>query len=157
MNLPLMIAINELGIMEIPGPESNARIDEYLQTVGQPGDDEIPWCAAYGCWCLEKSGIRSPRSPLARSFLKWGIKLDKPRPGCIVVLKRGIYSWQGHMGFYLNSVDSAGTHFYLLSANDRNTVRVSPFSESRILGYRWHPDMLKHHIRKVSYEAEDTQ
>lgn len=139
MNIVLAYAVNEIGVTEIPGPESNARINEYLKTVGKPGDDEIPWCAAFVGHVLEKAGIKSTRSPLARSYTTWGKELKSPELGCIAVLRRGKYKWQGHVGFYLNKADRAGTHFYMISGNDDNTVKVGVFPESKVITYRQIP------------------
>ena len=127
----LIIAFSELGIKEINGDGSNARIDEYLKSVDQPSDDSIPWCSAYVNWVMRISGYKGTDNPAARSWLKWGVSCE-PELGCIVVLKRGS-SWQGHVGFYLND---EGNRIYILGGNQSNMVCVKSFLKSDVLDYR---------------------
>ena len=129
----LKIAIQEIGVTEISGAESNPRIDEYLASSGKSPDDEIPWCSAFVNWCIEQAGYKGTNSALARSWLNWGVHLSSPQLGCIVVIKRGIHPWQGHVGFFLNQL---GGRLYLLSGNQNNRVCVQDYETSRLLGYR---------------------
>ena len=62
------------------------------------------WCAAFVNAVLEKSNIAGSNSLTARSFLEWGEKTNQPQRGDIVVFKRGNNNWQGHVGFYLDTV-----------------------------------------------------
>ena len=48
----VLTAFAELGEDEVAGTAFNPRIAEYLSTVNQPADDEIPWYAAFVNWCL---------------------------------------------------------------------------------------------------------
>ena len=130
----LLIGLEELGQEEIPGSGSNSRIDEYLKTVGQPGDDSIPWCAAFVNWTLFKAGMSYPGKPDARSLLGYGKKIDKFRLGCIAVFERGSEGWQGHTGYPL---DISGGYVKLLGGNQMNRVTVEIYSLSKLLGYVW--------------------
>lgn len=126
----------QLGVVEVPGPASNPRIDEYLRGVGQPSNDEIPWCAAFVAYCLEQSGVLGTGKPSARSYLTWG-QPTEPRVGAVGVLWRGSREgWQGHVGFILDVGDAS---VYLLGGNQSNRVSVSAFPRDRLLGARW-PD-----------------
>ena len=69
----------------------------------------------------------------ARSWLGWGVELDEPRPGCVVVLKRGNPP-SGHVALY-ESGD--GETLQLLGGNQRNQVCVRPYPARRVLSYRW--------------------
>ena len=129
----LHLALDELGVEEIPGTESNPRIDEYLKSVGQPSDDAIPWCAAFVNWCIEKSGYMGTGRPNARSFLHWGKELKNPELGCVTVFSRGASTWQGHVGFFLSKI---GSSIYVLGGNQGNRVCVKAYPVSRLLGYR---------------------
>jgi len=82
----LVIARNEIGVREVPGTRDNARVLEYLATVLKTRlprwfRDETPWCAAFVNWCLEQGGIKGTGKPNARSYIKYGKRLDKPRVG----------------------------------------------------------------------------
>jgi len=128
-------AFNYLGIREVPGKESHPKIAEWLHDIGLPETDEFAWCAAAMHGILKESGITGTGSGLARSYLDWGIKLDKPKLGCIVVIERGIETWMGHVSFYL---DGHNNLLYCLGGNQMNRYGISMYIESKVLGYRWH-------------------
>ena len=132
----LTVALTQVGTTEIPGPESNSKIDGYLKTVGMPSDDDIAWCSGFACWCLEEAGFKSTRKPNAQSFLhsRNFIKLDEPRLGCIVVLKRGTEPWMGHVGFWL---DMYRRYIRLLGGNQANRVGINNYKEDTVMGYFW--------------------
>jgi uncharacterized protein (TIGR02594 family) len=133
----LAIARHELGASEAPGPANDARVLAYYRDAGHPEitHDSVAWCAAFACAMLERSGIASPRTLRARDFLHWGVALDAPRHGCIVVLARGAPgSGQGHVGFYVGTI---GTHLTLLGGNQDDEVSHAAFPRDRILGFRW--------------------
>lgn len=129
----LTIALSQLGTTEIPGKQSNSKIDEYLKTVNIPGNDEIPWCSAFINWCLLQADIQPTGEPNARSFLRFGERLSLPDLGCIVVLSRGTKSWQGHVGFYL---DYHRGLIRILGGNQKNRVGINAYSVKKLLGYR---------------------
>lgn len=126
-------ALQEYGISEIAGIKNNPRIIEYhSKTSLEAKDDETSWCASFLTWCLENSGYKSTKSAWARSYLKYGIKLDQPIPGCIVIYDRG--NGFGHVHFYLYS---KGDNHYGVGGNQSDEVNVSAYGKSRVLGYRW--------------------
>jgi uncharacterized protein (TIGR02594 family) len=99
------------------------------------------WCAAFVNAVLEESDIVSNNDhkyPLtARAFLQWGTKVTEPKPGDIVVFPRGNSSWQGHVGFYLKTMEINGVEYYLiLGGNQSNKVSIVPYRASRALGIR---------------------
>src|SRR5437868_11136252 len=95
----LIKARSYIGLKEIKGRKHNPQILQWW-TLIRAGftDDETPWCAGFVGGVLESVGIKSSRSAAARSYLKWGVKLDEPVPGCIVVLERGAAN--GHVFFF---------------------------------------------------------
>lgn len=141
-DLPLwyQIAKKEMdeGVKEITGNEDNPRIVEYhAATTLKASDDETPWCSAFVNWCMDKAGEVKTNKANARSWLNWGVSLDKPVQGCVVVFSRGSKSWQGHVGFYEGS---AGDQVLCLGGNQSNEVNISSYAKSRVLGYRWPVD-----------------
>lgn len=100
------------------------------------------WCAAFVNVVLNESGIPGSESvseyPLmARSFLKWGIEADEPKPGDVVVFPRGRNSWEGHVGFYLSTVEIDGVEYYnILGGNQSNSVNIGQYRADRALGIR---------------------
>jgi len=126
----LLYAESQKGVKE-PDPI----IQEYHKAARFNGDHDDSWCSSFLCWCFERAGIESPRSPGARDWLKWGKKLDKPQFGCVVVFWRdNPDGWTGHVGLY---VGENANNILLLSGNSNNMVREAWYPKNRILGYRW--------------------
>lgn len=125
----------DLGQTEVSGGKSNPRIVAYYRDAGHTGisDDGVAWCAAFVGACLERSGVQSTRSLMARSYLSWGQKLDAPRCGAIAVLSRGAPPY-GHVAFVVGWSES---EVYLLGGNQGDMVSVAAFDRSRVIGLRW--------------------
>jgi len=130
------IAKNELGTQEIAGPDShNPRIIAYHSATSlSAGEDEVPWCSSFVNWCMREAGVSRTNSAAARSWLKWGKKLSRPKEGCVVVFSRPGSSWSGHVGFFKRK---EGSDILVLGGNQSNRVNYSSYSTSRLLGYRW--------------------
>jgi uncharacterized protein (TIGR02594 family) len=124
------------GVKEVKGKRHNPQIVRFFELVGHAGikDDETAWCAAFVGACLTMAGLPHTHSLAARSYLQYGTKLNRPKPGCIVVFRRGRSKWQGHVAFY---VDETDTHVKVLGGNQSNQVRISSYAKSQLLGYRW--------------------
>jgi uncharacterized protein (TIGR02594 family) len=141
-------ALHEIGIAEIPGPESNSRILEYRTIARTPStldDDDLPWCAIFVNAALEANGIPGSRSARARSFENHArfAFLNDPTLGCIVTFWRGTRGGGlGHVGLYRGETD---THIYVLGGNQGDSVSVSPFQKSGsrfgFSGYWWPRDV----------------
>lgn len=125
-----------LAVSERPGAASDPQIRAFYETVGHAeiSDDSVPWCAAFVGACLERSGVGSTRSLLARSYLDWGEPKDAARFGSIAVLSRGTDTGAGHVGFVVGETD---TNLVLLGGNQSDEVSVAAFPKSRLLGVRW--------------------
>lgn len=134
----MAVARAELGIREVPGTKSNPRILEYHRfTTLQARSDEVDWCSAFCNFVLESVGIPGTRSALARSWLRWGVRIETPVPGCIVILKRGSESWQGHVGFLVEL--SGRDRLQVLGGNQGKRVSIATFKRADVLGYRLPP------------------
>lgn len=132
------------GIKEVGGNVDNPQIMAMLKLDNEwPSEDEVPWCSAFAnyiCWLA-----RLPRSKdlRARSWLNIGIgiQLDQAEPGDIVVIKRGKgeqpgpenTTAQGHVGFYSGIT---GDLIEILGGNQSDTVKISRYPRSRLLGVR---------------------
>lgn len=123
-------------IREVPGDEHNPRILEYHKaTQLKATRDEVPWCSAFVCFCLEQCGVTSTRDASARSFENWGAAIRRPPDGAVAVLWRvSPDDWRGHTGFYMG--ESPG-RVLLLSGNDSNRVTIRSYSKEQLLAYRW--------------------
>lgn len=133
----LVLAREQLGVREIPGPEHSPVILGWLHRLKSwVRDDETPWCGLFVAAMLDAAGHKVPRDYLrARAWLDWGIDVGRPFHGCVIVLSRGPVL--GHVGFLVgfNAAGQALVH----GGNQGNMVSVAAFSVDRILGYRWPP------------------
>jgi uncharacterized protein (TIGR02594 family) len=107
-----------------------------FRDAGQPArlNDEVAWCAAFVGACLERAGLASTRSLMARSYVRWGAPLQEGRFGAVAVLSRGSDPNAGHVGFLLGET---GGQIYLLGGNQSDTVTVAAFPKARLIGLRW--------------------
>lgn len=132
----LAVARKELGVKEHVGDADNPRIVEYHRSTSlgkaDANEDETPWCSSFVNWCMVKAGRYGTNSAWARSWLKWGVALDVPKLGCVVVFSRNTNS--GHVGFFIKEV---GENILVLGGNQNNEVCEALYPKSRLLGYRW--------------------
>tara|TARA_A100000171_G_C2140369_1_gene154944 strand:- start:13030 stop:13386 length:357 start_codon:yes stop_codon:yes gene_type:complete len=91
------------------------------------------WCAGFINALLRDRRAKGTGKLLARSFLKIGRKVKNPQQGDIVVLKRGVLPWQGHVGLYAGETP---THIQVLGGNQDNQVSLKLYPKKRVLGYR---------------------
>ena len=162
----LDVARGELGVKEVRGDEHNPHILEYLAStsIGKWGAsrDETPWCSAFVNWCMQ--GGSGPRilpilqgfhegtgSAMARSWLGWGIELEEPRPGCVVVLKRGKPP-QGHVGLYVGEDPHSSAHISVLGGNQSDSVCIKQYPKNDVLSYRW-PDTGKVELFRQTHQS----
>ena len=132
----LELAKGELGTKETAGSNDNPSVMKYYADAGFPGidHDEVPWCAAFTNAMLKRSGFVGTRSLAARSFEKYGSKLDGPKVGCIAVFPRGGNSWEGHVGIV---AEVGSTHVQILGGNQKNSVCYSSYPISKAIAWRW--------------------
>lgn len=109
--------------------KDNAKLKKLLGI--NPAD--TAWCAAFVNAIEREAGSVGTGKLNARSFLKWGEPLEKPETGCVVVLKRGNSSWQGHVAYY---VEDAGDSIILFGGNQDNRVCLRSYPKDNVLGYR---------------------
>ncbi len=127
----------EKGQKEIRGKSRhNSRILKYHSTVltnrGKTlKTDEAAWCSAFVNWCLKKAGIIGTNSTGAKSWLRWGKRLNEGVFGCVVIFRR---TGGGHVGFY---VATQGNHILVLGGNQNDAVNIKKYKKADVLGYRW--------------------
>jgi uncharacterized protein (TIGR02594 family) len=134
----LQIARQDLGIRELPGAAANPEIMRAWKycDYAPPNGDETAWCSAKANEWLQRAGLPGTRQPNARSWLKWGSGLAKPKPGCITVFWRGSPGgWEGHVALYIGP--GAPGKIKVLGGNQGNGVSIAEYSEAQLLGYRW--------------------
>lgn len=138
------LASTFIGLKEVPGAMSNPLILGMLQ-LDNPWveNDETAWCSAFINFISKLAGHPRSKSLAARSNLLIGTAIDlkdaKPEED-IVILSRGdnappasVLSAPGHVGFYAGQDD---TNVLLLGGNQGDSVNISKFPKSRVLGVR---------------------
>lgn len=131
------IAESQLGVTEIPGRRHNNTIlDYHRETSLKASSDEVPWCSSFVNWVLEQSGIEGTNSARARSWEDWGIELEEPSEGAIVVLSRGKNPSLGHVGFFV-SQSPDGRKISILGGNQSDSVSIATFPKSRVVSYHY--------------------
>lgn len=128
-------ALDKLGLNEY---QHRTVLSQYMNGF-DPQKQE--WCAAFVNAVLHESGMPhnyEHQNPwAARSFLDWGIPVEEPRQGDLVIFPRGDNDWQGHVGFYLSSVVMNDVVYYrILGGNQNNKVSIDLYPESKALGIR---------------------
>ena len=100
------------------------------------------WCAAFVNAVLRVNEIPGSESVsenplLARSFLQWGEPVEEPKLGDIIIFPRGNSGWQGHVAFYIRTVEKDGiTYFMVLGGNQNDEVSYETYPAGSALGIR---------------------
>jgi uncharacterized protein (TIGR02594 family) len=135
---PLWLEIAEReeqqGVME-DAEGDNPRIMEYLRTTTYGSSlheegtlhDEVHWCAAFVNWCVDQANLKPLGSARARDWADWGVELEEPILGCLVVFPH-------HVGFF---IEWDGDRIRLLGGNQSDEVNTLPFNIGNVLSYRW--------------------
>jgi uncharacterized protein (TIGR02594 family) len=133
------LAHKKIGVHETPGDSNNPEVLKFFQDAGHPEihNEDTAWCAAFVGAMLHRAGVAPSGSLMARSYLKWGMRLAAPKRGCIAVLWRGSpNATTGHVGFVVGFTEDS---IDLLGGNQgaAGVVSIERFPRSRVLGYRW--------------------
>ncbi|MFZ1985091.1 MAG: TIGR02594 family protein, partial [Desulfatitalea sp.] len=129
---PWMItAMNELGQMEIPGPNrANPRILEYHKSAHFSSTDdsggENAWCAAFISWVMKQHGYALPQFAFrAMSWTTFGKATAKPTFGAIGIKgRRG----GGHVAFVVGK-SRDGKLLYMLGGNQNDEVSINYYKK----------------------------
>lgn len=95
-----------------------------------------PWCAAAVHTAEREAGNKTSGNLMARSFLKYGKKVDLKDAveGDIVIFARGSNGYSGHVGYFVKQVDS--DTILVLGGNQADMVCLQHYSTDRLLGVR---------------------
>lgn len=136
----LGIAEAEIGTTEIPGPDSNPRIDKYFASTGFAEDlknDKIPWGCVFAGWVLEQSKVEPPANfPVCSSFDNFGTSLPGPEVGALGLLDRkGIQEARtGLVGFVSAFGDNEVT---MIVGNVNDSVTKVTYPLDRVKKFIW--------------------
>ncbi len=120
------------------------------RTAKQLGLPTQLWCADFMNFVFRSAGGKGTQSRAARSFLKFGKKLDGPRVGAIVIFSRKGPE-TGHVGI-VRGTDGEGNPI-VVSGNSGPTVRQSTYPKHKVLAYVMPPDYVLDDIAKAARAA----
>ena len=130
----LVEALKLYGTKEQPGDGSNPDILKWaaLTGLGQIySTDGVPWCGLFMAYVVRMAGYKYPDSPLwAQNWKNFGVKVDHPMLGDIVVFKRPS---GGHVGIYVGEDAQA---WHILGGNQSDAVTITRIDKSRAVGFR---------------------
>ncbi|CAN7642741.1 TIGR02594 family protein [Variovorax sp. LjRoot290] len=141
----LKLALAELGQSEIPGPESNPRILEYIHSSPHfknvTDDTMLPWSALFLNWVMKASGVPGVDDGRNIAWLTWGSELKEPKQGAVAIFKRpesdaSPSRGQAYSCLYLGQT---ATYILCLGGNVGNAVRITSRPKENLVGYRWPP------------------
>jgi len=137
------IAMKELnlGVKEIPGPESNIRILDYAKYAGKSelpwmfyDNDDIPWMSLFVAWVITQSGIHDLNLYVGESWLKFGVTLSEPIKGALTILKRPSDIRKDYVvGFYDGEDDE---RIYIIGGNIQNAVKKGAYKKEWLVAYK---------------------
>lgn len=123
-----------IGLREMPGAPTAPRIATWLDALGAWWrDDATPWCGVYCAAVMKECGFAVPKHWYrAKGWLDWGVKIDEPDVGCVVVFER---QGGGHVGFVVGR--DRANNLLVLGGNQGDAVSIAAFSRDRVSGFRW--------------------
>lgn len=131
----LPIAFAEYGTREIPGNQSNPRIQEYIRSTDLARypylPDETDWCACFVNWCIEKAGLASTNSAIVSPWRNWGVRPAAIRRGAVITF-RWDDGWE-HVSFYLGDI---GNYVVCLGGNQSDAVWISVYHKKYVTAFR---------------------
>lgn len=127
-------ARHHVGLREIHGAPTAPTIKAWLQKLkAWWADDETPWCGTFCAAVMQNTGIELPKHWYrAKGWLDWGVPLEQPDVGCVVVFER---EGGGHVGFVVGR--DLNNNLQVLGGNQGDAVSIATFPRTRVVGYRW--------------------
>lgn len=142
--LPWMtVAKRQLGVREAPGKANNPIILRWAKAVGRKlgiayEADSVPWCGLFVAYCFTAAlaNVIVPGVAVrAKAWALWGLGLNEPSYGAVVVFER---SGGGHVGFYLGQAMRGGKLYYrVLGGNQSDAVTEAWIAADRCVAIRW--------------------
>jgi uncharacterized protein (TIGR02594 family) len=147
---PWLATMREIsGTREYSGSADNPTILGWARFIGekypemrsycvQYKHDAIAWCGLTVAYCLAKNGIRpvfgkteNERFLRAGAWQKFGVRLDKPKLGCVMVFTR---SGSSHVAFYEGE---EGGDYLIRGGNQSDAVTLMRMHRSKFTAAVW--------------------
>jgi uncharacterized protein (TIGR02594 family) len=121
--------------MNYNGFDTNKNRKE-LQAILDIDPVKVPWCAGFINYVLEHAGYDSTGNLSAASYHNYGIKVNDPKPGDIVLMRRSGGSGRHVAFFYGYTYDNGITYVQLLGGNQDHAVNITAYPIASIIEYR---------------------
>ena len=96
----------------------------------------VPWCAGFINFVLEKAGYYTTNSLSAASYHNYGMRVNQPQPGDIVLLRRTGGSGR-HVAFFYGYHEENGIQYVmLLGGNQDNEVNITSYPANLVVDIR---------------------
>jgi uncharacterized protein (TIGR02594 family) len=129
----LTVARRDIGQRETHGSNRSPWIDRLWRLLGKDWLIGQPWCGAAVARWLGTQGIKPPKNfERALAWADWGVPLDTPVVGAVVVFRR---TGGGHVGLVAGE-DERG-RLLVLGGNQGNSASIAPFDPARVVGFYW--------------------
>ena len=133
----VQVALRELldGAREIGGNNAGHFVAKYNRRTYQPGKRYGSWCAWFVSWCLRNTygkdtpyvgGARALRQQMLSQPYGRRVKAGHVKPGDLIFWKRGLLSWQGHVGI-VHSTNPGKDKLFTIEGNVGRAGRVRVF------------------------------
>jgi len=83
-------AQSQIGLGELGSNNKGIYVKRYLN-----GQEGLPWCAGFVSYCAKEAGYKLPYLLRAKSYLKYGQRINDPKAGDLIVFTR---QGGGHIG-----------------------------------------------------------
>ena len=97
---------------------------------------QVPWCAGFINFVLDKAGYYTTNSLQASSYHNYGMRVQSPEPGDVVLLKRTGGSGR-HVAFFVGYYTENGVRYIqLLGGNQDNEVNITSYPIELVMDIR---------------------
>lgn len=123
------------NIKEVAGNLHSPRILKYHSfTSLKATSDEVPWCSAAMCACMEELEIPSTKSAAAISWADWGAPIKDFTFGAIAVFKREGHKTSAHVAIALKENQDS---IMIIGGNQSNAITIQAMPKNKLICYRW--------------------
>ena len=130
------------GLAEVAGPKSNPALIKIINKHLKWEDDStIAWCGILMGEVFDRAGFQKPKNYMAaRSWLNVGCEvslteasISDDHTDLVIFWRNSKAGWEGHVAAYVGQND---THIFVAGGNQSDSVNVTAYLKSRLLGVR---------------------
>ena len=128
-------AKSKLGINQTDNAAEIESWDQYTSLDKSLWHQIVAWCAIFANAALFNGGKQGDKDAWAADFLNWGIPVDEPQIGDILVWDWSLIGQTGHhVNFFL--ADLGNGYYRCIGGNQHHAVTIANFPVSALAGIR---------------------